>query len=49
MIGELAIALKLLDSTFVACQTMISKKAEVEERAAEVGKVCKAKEIVEVE
>ena len=49
MIGELAIALKLLDSTFVACQTMISKKAEVEDMAAEVGKFFTAKERVEVE
>jgi len=49
VIGELAIALKLLDSTFVACQTMISKKAEVEDMAAEVGKFFTAKEKVEVE
>ena len=49
MIGELAVALKLLDSTFVACQTMISKKAEVEEMAAEVGKFFTAKEKVEAE
>ena len=39
MIGEIAIAIKALDSAFVLCQSAISKKKEIDDMAGEVGKV----------
>ena len=39
MIGEIAIAIKALDSAFVLCQNAISKKKEIDDMAGEVGKV----------
>ena len=47
MIGEIAIAIKALDSAFVVVQSAISKKKEVEDMAGEVGKFFTAKKKVE--
>ena len=49
MIGEIAIAIKALDSAFVVVQSAISKKKEVEDMAGEVGKFFTAKKKVEEE
>jgi len=47
MIGEIAIAIKALDSAFVLCQSAISKKKEIDDMAGEVGKFFSAKKRVE--
>ncbi len=47
MIGEIAIAIKALDSAFVLCQNAISKKKEIDDMASEVGKFFTAKTKVE--
>ena len=47
MIGEIAIAIKALDSAFVVVKTAIAKKKEVEDMAGEVGKFFTAKKKVE--
>ena len=47
MIGEIAIAIKALDSAFVLCQSAISKKKEIDDMAGEVGKFFTAKKRVE--
>ncbi len=49
MIGEIAIAIKALDSAFVLCQSAISKKKEIDDMAGEVGKFFTAKKRVEEE
>ena len=49
MIGELAVALKLLDTAFVAVSTSMSKAKEVESMASEVGRFFSAKKKVEIE
>jgi hypothetical protein len=49
MIGEIAIAIKALDSAFVLCQNAISKKKEIDDMAGEVGKFFTAKKRVEDE
>tara|TARA_Y100001937_G_C6943154_1_gene251289 strand:+ start:27 stop:515 length:489 start_codon:yes stop_codon:yes gene_type:complete len=49
MIGEIAIAIKALDSAFVVVQSAIAKKKEVEDMAGEVGRFFTAKKKVEEE
>jgi len=47
MIGEIALAIKALDSAFVLCQNAIAKKKEIDDMAGEVGKFFTAKKRVE--